>query len=449
MRSYENLFRLTNGPKHHFFGFHDLEISSRKSGFVLTLAVDCINRPPIEGEEAIVRVINPNELGELIDITKTQTYNFPQGARQQWLSDSNQFIVNQKEENRVVSGIYDIDTKKKISQLDQSTHILNKTAEVSYSIDFGRLHRLGGYGYAGINDQQPDEAAPAQNGIFATEIATNKSELILSIYDVVNADGKAKKSHSHHFFTHLSLNPSGDRLAFLHRYRLPDGGEETCLMTVGVDGKDCRLLSRGFLSHFDWKNDKQIMIWGRKNNAVSHIRNNPLLKNLFVRKTFGSLKNIVRPFIANSSMMTCSFLLVDDAPESDVKEIAKGVLLTDGHPMVNPRNREWLIVDTYPNDHGVRDLMLYRFSDEKTVDLGQYRMLDKKPSPEIIDEVSKYMKKKIHVSFSPEQYAFTRSGLHCDLHPRWFSNGNFVAFDSIHEGSRQIYAMDVSAELVA
>ena len=35
--------------------------------------------------------------------------------------------------------------------------------------------------------------------------------------------------------------------------------------------------------------------------------------------------------------------------------------------------------------------------------------------------------------------SFARSGLHCDLHPRWNHWGTKVAFDSIHEGTRQLY----------
>ena len=43
----------------------------------------------------------------------------------------------------------------------------------------------------------------------------------------------------------------------------------------------------------------------------------------------------------------------------------------------------------------------------------------------------------------PESFSFTRSGLHCDLHPRWNFSGTVVAFDSIHEGSRQIYITSI------
>ena len=43
-----------------------------------------------------------------------------------------------------------------------------------------------------------------------------------------------------------------------------------------------------------------------------------------------------------------------------------------------------------------------------------------------------------------ELYSFTRSGLHCDLHPRWRNDGLQVTFDSLHDGSRQIYIVDTA-----
>ena len=52
---------------------------------------------------------------------------------------------------------------------------------------------------------------------------------------------------------------------------------------------------------------------------------------------------------------------------------------------------------------------------------------------------------KILNSISPEELSFTRSGLHCDLHPRWTADGKRAVFDSIHEGTRQIYAVNVAA----
>lgn len=42
--------RLTSGPKHHLFGFHDLLITNGVGDKYLSLEVDTMNRPPLPGE---------------------------------------------------------------------------------------------------------------------------------------------------------------------------------------------------------------------------------------------------------------------------------------------------------------------------------------------------------------------------------------------------------------
>ena len=40
--------------------------------------------------------------------------------------------------------------------------------------------------------------------------------------------------------------------------------------------------------------------------------------------------------------------------------------------------------------------------------------------------------------------ANTPAEIRCDPHPRWNRQGTQVCFDSLHEGHRQVYVMDVS-----
>jgi Tol biopolymer transport system component len=48
---------------------------------------------------------------------------------------------------------------------------------------------------------------------------------------------------------------------------------------------------------------------------------------------------------------------------------------------------------------------------------------------------------KIGRFFVPPVYRETYS--RCDLHPRWRPDGRQIGFNSVHEGSRQVYVMDV------
>jgi len=87
-----------------------------------------------------------------------------------------------------------------------------------------------------------------------------------------------------------------------------------------------------------------------------------------------------------------------------------GMFPNDGHACFSP-DYKWIVCDTYPNnEQRMSKLMLYSLEDQVMYSLGEYHA----PLP------------------------FT-GDIRCDLHPRWSHDGNRITFDSIHEGSRQIY----------
>ena len=98
--------------------------------------------------------------------------------------------------------------------------------------------------------------------------------------------------------------------------------------------------------------------------------------------------------------------------------VGYGTLEQDGHCSYSP-DRRWILTDTYPDQESKRTLILYRPADDLRLELGR---------------------------FAADPRAFGGHG--CDLHPRWSRDGKRVCFDSVHEGSRQMYVMDV-ARIVA
>lgn len=443
MNSQRNIIRLTIGPKHHFFGFHDLPTWNFDDNKILCLEVDKINRPPLLGEKAGVGYIDENGIYKKIGYT--EAYNFPQGARMQWIGKSNKFIVNNVHNNSFVSDIYDAEINKMIATYDFPCHQITKNGIFAFFINYSRLYRLGAYGYQGVEDFTKSEPVPTNDGIYIGDLKNNKKELLISIRDVANFPEKFQnESFGHHYLTHLLLNPSNNRIAFLHRYPLPDGGEITRLMTIGADGSDLRCLATGFLSHFDWKDDDTIFIYGRPNNSIEILRSMAIFSFPFIKNVANIGKRIVRIVLRNKISNKNGFYLIKDENEQNYTKVAENILTEDGHPMFCPTNRDWIINDTYPNKEGKRTLMLYSFSQNLRIDLGQFKMIFEKPdltdSLSYFQEVDREKLKTIGV----KNLAFTRSGLHCDLHPRWNMQGDKIAFDSIHEGSRQLYMINVS-----
>ena len=80
--------------------------------------------------------------------------------------------------------------------------------------------------------------------------------------------------------------------------------------------------------------------------------------------------------------------------------------------------RRYILTDTYPDARSRRTLILFDTQSGQRADLGRW--------------------------LSPRRYS---GEIRCDLHPRWSRDGRQVCFDSLHEGDRQLYVIDI-ADLV-
>ena len=435
--------RLTDGPKHHLFGFHDLLISNNADTKYLCLEVDMMNRPPLAGELFGVGYV---ENGKFVKVGETTALNYPQGARQQWVGDTNLFTVNNRVGDKWAADLYDADTNSLVEHLPATIHMLTKDGRYALGLDYARLHRLGGYGYTGLEDNGKDNPFPADSGITIMDMKTKEVKLLVSVKQVAECGVSNLSGNTHHYLTHLCINPSSTRVAFLHRYFMPDGGLMTRLMTIGLDGSNLRCIGQGFLSHYDWKDDNQIYIYGRTGSSVDAMRNNPIMSNPIVMHTLRFAKKMVKMVIGKNKGIVggMSFLMIEDSPEANATVFAKDIIPTDGHPMTHPQNRDWCICDNYPDAEGYRDLFLYNFKEDTRINLGRFKRLFDIPDMIMKEQFFTGIDSSILKTVSEEQIAFTRSGLHCDLHPRWSSDGKWAVFDSIHEGTRQIYRVDTS-----
>lgn len=432
----------TESPKHHFFGFHDLIAFNKTGEKLLSLEIDTINRPPLPHEKCRVGYTYWEEK-KFIPIGETNAFNYPQGARQQWI-DNNIFIVNNQVGNHWGANIYDTQNNKQLAQIDSPAHCITKNGKYAFGINYSRLHRLGGYGYIGLADKTENEAAPTNDGIYITEIETNTTKLLVSIKEVSECSPESSVSNGfHHYVTHLVLSPNNQKIAFLHRFFLSDGGLRTRLMTIDINGKNLKCLGCGFLSHFDWKDNESILIWGRVGSSIDAMRSSSIFSNPLVSPLLRYAKKIVRPFIQGSKGLTNNFLLISDSEPSIANPIAQGIINSDGHPMFSPTNRNLMICDTYPDKNESRYLFFYNFDKNTRTNIGYFKRLLEQPDTRLYKEYTHGVDNTILKLMSPELFSFTRSGLHCDLHPRWNYDGTMIAFDSIHEGSRQIYIAPV------
>ena len=100
----------------------------------------------------------------------------------------------------------------------------------------------------------------------------------------------------------------------------------------------------------------------------------------------------------------------------DFTPLGRGVLPRDGHASYSA-DRAWLLCDSYPSGpQRLAQLMVYNIAEKRKIVLGEFH----------------------------HEARFV-GDIRCDLHPRWAPDGATVTFDSVHEGSRQIYLVDLSS----
>ena len=166
-------------------------------------------------------------------------------------------------------------------------------------------------------------------------------------------------------------------------------------------------------SHFDWRTNTELLAWAGERKLLQSTvtgfsRKLPIGRFLkFLYRFLG------KPRLLKSSLLNDRFILFQDMSEKQ-ETIGKGLLNCDGHCSFSP-DGNWFVTDTYPNNKGDLSLLLYHWLTGKLYKVQDFF------SPLILD-----------------------NEIRCDLHPRWHHDGKRICVDSAHDGTRQMYELDVS-----
>ena len=378
---------ITQGPKHHWFGYYDKLQFDPTSRYVLSNQVDFEHRSPHPDDEIRIGMIDLADGDRWIELGRTTAWCWQQGCMLQWIPGTkNQILWNDRENGRYVCRIMNVETRA-MRTIPHAIYALSPDGKSAVSTSFSRLGDVRpGYGYNGIPDPFGDDLAPRETGLFHIDLETGESKLVLPVADVVRAgEIPQAKLGIKHYFNHLLFSPDGSRFIALHRWRYPDGTRLTRLITLRPDGGDLRIvIPNGYASHFVWRD-------------TTHI--------------FAQSKN----YLGNSNWS--NFLFEDKEGGGSVEEIGHGVLDPAGHGSFVPGNR-WILNDTYPTGRErMQTPHLFEIATGKRIDLGNFH--------------------------SPAAYT---GEWRCDTHPRISPDGRLVCFDSPHrDQGRQLHLIDIGS----
>ena len=385
-------YAITSGPHEHLLAsYFAINSWSPDGRYVSVLETDINGRLVEEDEPAKICLVDLKNGNELKEISQTRCWNFQEAAMFHWLPDGN-CLWNDLRDGKFVTVIHNLETGEERT-VPHPVSAVSKDGKWAVSINYARLRICRpDYGYPGPGqDAMKDDPWPDNDGLWLVNLETGEAKLLLSIAQARDLMTPVESEDGLGYFCHTIISPHAKRIFFLARTvgdfdrQIREKGHvhkwETTSFTVDLDGGNLRrCYPDGWAgSHFNWLDDETLTVTAKWNGGE-----------------------------------VWSHTIFKVGEENQVRHVAPGIMDWDGHCIFTPGGK-FLSSDGYWNKDGFRTWVLVRLSDDVIKPLGAY--------------------------FVPKNY---REGYsRCDLHPRYKEDGTQVAFNSVHEGSRQVYLRDI------
>ena len=395
---------VTSGPHEHLLAsYFAIDSWSPNKRYMLVLETDVNGRLPEAGERCTLGVVDLQDGNKFIPVTTTACWNFQEAAMAFWMDDDT-ILFNDLRDGKFKTVIMNWKTGKDIRVLPMPVSAVSEDRTWAVSVNYARLSLLRpDYGYAGPG-QDPRETVPwpEDDGLWTMDLKTGETKLILSVAATRSQQPEPKKiagkpGQPLAYHCHTVISKDGEKIFFLARsvdwfdkvtHKIPYWN--TTSFTVNRDGTELRRCFKdGWAgSHFNWAPDgsHKMLV-----TATRYEHNDP--------KETGHAWSTVE---------------FEVGKESEVRCIGKGVLDQDWHCVYSPDGK-FMSGETYWNKYNERPWVLVRLADGMTMPMGAF--------------------------YVPPQYRQTY--WRCDLHARYRPDGKQIAFNSVHEGSRQVYVRDI------
>lgn len=105
---------VTQGPKHHFFGYYGICPWNATGQYLLCLESEFHERPPAAEDSAVVGLVEL-ATGKFEPLAETRAWNLQQGCMLHWLptAPEREIVYNDRQGDRHVAVVMDIHTGKK------------------------------------------------------------------------------------------------------------------------------------------------------------------------------------------------------------------------------------------------------------------------------------------------------------------------------------------------
>lgn len=378
--------RVSDGPLHHFFGYYDKSPWNRSGRYLLAMQSTFADRNPTLDDGLTIGRIDLEGDRKFQPLAETHAWNWQQGCMLRWMPGDNEcdVLFNDCRGDRYVAVQFNTETGES-RDWTWPVYDITRDGQTAVMMNFERItDTRPGYGYFGLPDPFGAEIQPKDDGLYVIDVATQERRMIFSLADAAELGNVKPNPGDKTWFNHAVFNASGTRLIFLHRWSsgpVPGHvGFFTRLLTIDPDGGRPTMLIEGV--------GISHYDWYDDNRIV-----------VWLHSLDGKVDN---------------YFIVDD-PSGHRRIFGKGLFTVDGHCNFSP-DRHWMVTDTYPKGpNNEQTLIVYDPQENRRIDLGDFASM---PSEDM--------------------------SWRCDLHPRWSADSTQICIDSTHEGTRQMYIVDVS-----
>lgn len=191
----------------------------------------------------------------------TNTYNWQQGARAQWMDDDH-VIFNTLHEGRYCAAIFNVKDGKTEYMAYPVQDVIDPQRYLS--INYARIMRLRpDYGYRNLPLPANDEMADNKNdGIFIVE--NGKARMLHSLEEIASVEPKDIFGRCYHVANHLMSSADGKGFIFIHRFY---EGKRRHDRLMYSDFRSLRVLAdNDMVSHCCWLDNNTVLGYMRYNN---------------------------------------------------------------------------------------------------------------------------------------------------------------------------------------
>ena len=383
--------RISPSDGHYFFGYYDRMPWSPDRRLHLALKVSQCERLPRVDETAEIGVLEA-DAKTFHRLAETRAWCHQQGSMTLWLKHRpGHFVFNDFDvkEKRLLARICSLD-KGVVGAYERPIYAMSPDGRWAASLSFARIPRRGySYADATLDTSEPDLD---HDGIFVMDMLSGKSSLAVSYRQMLDIHpARYTTEGKHTWLNHIIINCDSSKLLFLLRHCAKPCKPNpwpwfTHMYTANLDGSELACP----LPHPYWNGSISHQIWGRTPREIL--------------------------VDANWQGEGSEYVVFDESVLPVRAERVSRGMGPMGHLVFSPDGKT-MLADTYPVE-GRQRLALVDCASGEWKEIGEFR--HEQPNDYPVD-------------------------VRCDLHPRWSEDGHVITVDSIDDGRRGIYRLELDS----